>query len=219
MVHDMNMQLIACDEVLSTTRAVRRRLDLQRRVDREVLVECAELAIQAPTGMNSQGWRFLFLVDAARKRPVAEFYRRGYRAYKDAGGPQFAPGDPRAKVRDHLLFSQDHLAEHLEEVPVLLIPLVEGRLPEQPTTHLMASFFGSIIPAVWSFMLAARARGLGTAWTTSHLRFEREVAEALGVPFDRFTQVALIPIAYADHRAFKPAQRLPLEPLLHWDSW
>jgi nitroreductase len=215
---DMNTGMLD-DGVLFTTRAVRRRLDLDRAVPRDVLLDCVAAAVQAPSGMDRQGWCFLFVSDPERKRAIAELYRRGYQAYQESGGPQFPPGDPRSCRRDVMLASQDHLALRLQDVPTLLVPLIEGRLPESPTTHLTASFYGSILPAVWSFMLAARARGIGTAWTTTHLRHEREVASVLGVPYERYTQVALIPVAYADQRAFKPGPRLPLDSFVRWERW
>ena len=77
----------------------------------------------------------------------------------------------------------------------------------------------SIVPATWSFMLAARARGLGTCWTTFHLAHEREAAELLGIPYEAATQAALIPVAYTKGTDFKPGPRKPLGEVIHWDRW
>jgi len=117
-----------------------------------------------------------------------------------------------------ILEASTHLADHIHEVPVFVIPCVQGRLEGQPNA-LVASVFGSIIPAAWSFMLAARSRGLGTVWTTFHLIHEREVAEILEIPYDEVTQVALIPVAYTVGTDFKPGRRKPLDSMVHWESW
>ncbi len=207
------------DRLLSTTRAVRKRLDFARPVPRQLLEECLAAAIQAPTGSNRQGWQFLFLTEAEPKRVVAEHYGRSYDRYRSLPGPEYPPGDIRAERRQRLIDSSDYLRRRMHEVPAMLIPLHEGRLPEPASTQVSAGFYGSILPAVWSFMLAARARGLGSVWTTLHLRYEREVAEALGIPFERYTQVALVPVGYYTGADFSPAPRIPLESVCHWESW
>jgi nitroreductase len=215
----MAIDLKAADELLTTTRSVRKRLDLTRPVPAELLEECIEIALQAPTGSNSQGWQFLFVTDAAKKRALADLYRKAFLPYvnrKDQ--PQYAEGDPRAAQRPRVLDSAMVLVEHLHEVPVHFIPLIEGRVENAPA-FAQASVYGSILPAVWSFMLAARARGLGSAWTTLHLPYEKEAAELLGVPFERFTQVALLPVAYFTGSGFSRAPRLPGKRLTHWDRW
>ena len=215
----MAIDLKAADELLTTTRSVRKRLDLARPVPPELLEECIEIALQAPTGSNSQGWQFLFVTDAAKKRALADLYKKAFLPYvnrKDQ--PQYAEGDPRAAQRPRVLDSAMFLVEHLHEVPVHFIPLIEGRVENAPA-FAQASVYGSILPAVWSFMLAARARGLGSAWTTLHLPYEKEAAELLGIPFERFTQVALLPVAYFTGTSFSRAQRIPGKRLTHWDRW
>jgi len=207
------------DKVLSTTRAVRKRLDFDRPVSREVLLECLELAVQAPTGSNRQGWQFLFLTDPEPKRIVADYYAKSYDRYRNLPGPTFAAGDVRGDRREKVVSSSDYLRQRMHEVPAMLLPLHEGRLPEGAPTQVSAGFYGSILPAVWSFMLAARARGLGTTWTTLHLKYEQEVAEALGIPYERFTQVALIPIGHFTGDDFKPAARIPMETITHFERW
>lgn len=213
------MTELTADTMLATTRAVRRRLDFERPVPRELLLECLDLALQAPTGGNRQQWQFLFLTDPARKQVVAGYYGRSYDRYRNLPPPQFDPADIRAQRRERVVQSSDYLRQRMHEVPAMLIPLHEGRLPENATTQVSAGFYGSILPAVWSFMLAARARGLGTAWTTLHLRFEEEVARELGIPYEKYTQVALIPIGYFTGEELKPAARIPLETVTHFDSW
>jgi nitroreductase len=199
------------DELLSTTRAVRRRLDLERPVEREVLEECLQLAQQAPTASYSQNWHFVVVTDAAKRAALGELWRQVAYPYLERGGPR----EGRMKrVGDAVV----HLAEHIHEVPVHVIPCVQGRYEGKPNP-LVAAMFGSIVPAAWSFMLAARARGLGSVWTTFHLLHEREAAEILGIPYDDVTQVALIPVAYTIGTEFKPGARKALDTMVHWDSW
>ncbi|HEX6676689.1 MAG TPA: nitroreductase family protein [Actinomycetes bacterium] len=202
------------DELLSTTRAVRRRLDVTRPVEREVLEECLRLAQQAPTASYAQNWHFVVVTDAGERAALGELWR-------DVAGPYLeyraaaAAADPRvARIGEGVR----HLAAHIHEVPVHVIPCVEGRTDGKPGAA-QASRWGSIIPAAWSFMLAARARGLGTAWTTFHLRHERKAAEILGIPYDKVMQAAMIPVAYTVGTDFKPAARKPLDTMVHWDRW
>jgi nitroreductase len=213
------MDLAAADELLTTTRSVRKRLDLSREVPPAVLQECIEIALQAPTGSNSQGWQFVFVTDPEKKRALADLYRETFEAYVTRQDqPSYGAEDTRTVQRPKVLASANHLARHLHEVPVHLIPCIEGRVEGAPA-FAQASVYGSILPAVWSFMLAARARGIGSAWTTLHLAREQEAAEILGIPFDRFTQVALLPVAYFTGEGFKPAPRLPGRELTHWNTW
>ena len=209
------------DELLATTRAVRKRLDLGRPVERSVLEECLALAQQAPTGSNQQHWGFVVVTDPATRKGLAELYRRGADAYRSN------PNSPRNRIiedpwlrttYERIRASSDYLVDHLQEVPVHVIPCIRGR-PEQLPLHAQAGLWGSILPAVWSFMLAARSRGLGTCWTTFHLFAEREAAALLGIPYDQVAQTALIPVAYAQGTDFRPAPRLPLDRMVHWDRW
>ncbi len=197
------------DQLLSTTRTVRKRLDLTRPVERELLDECLDLAFQAPTGGNMQGWHFVLVTDAVSKKALADLYRTSKSENDPASVP---PGQERSMA------ASAYLAAHLENVPVLVIPCIEGRTENMPFLQ-QAVTWGSIMPAAWSFMLAARARGLGTAWTTLHLRYEREVADLLGIPFERYTQAALITVGFHTGGEFKPAERIPLEPITHWETW
>jgi nitroreductase len=196
------------DELLSTTRAVRRRLDLTRPVARELLEECVRLAVQAPTSTNTQNWHFLIVTEAAPRAALADLYRRSWTVYNDGRSPGEASADTGSR----------HLAMHLQDVPAHVIPCITGR-PEGLAPADLAWFYGSIIQAGWSFQLAARARGLGGVWTTHHLDYEREAAEVLGIPFDEVTQVALIPVAHTVGTDFRPARRRPLETVLHWEGW
>ncbi|MGE5688991.1 MAG: nitroreductase family protein [Pseudomonadota bacterium] len=201
------------DELLSTTRAVRRRLDLTRPVEREVLEECLRLAQQAPTASYRQDWHFVVVTDPGKRAALGELWRSVAVQYLGARSSASAQG---ATAR--LLASVEHLIEHIHEVPVHVIPCVEGRTDGKPAAA-QASKWGSIVPAAWSFMLACRSRGLGTAWTTFHLRHEREAAELLGIPYDEVMQAALIPVAYTLGTDFKPGRRAPLETIVHWDGW
>lgn len=212
------MDLATVDKLLTTTRAVRKRLDLEKPVPAALLEECLEIAIQAPTGSNSQNWQFVFVTDPGRREALAELYRRAFDPYVNrADRPDYGEEDPRSRQMPRVLESAKYLAAHLQEVPVHLIPCVEGRVENAPAWA-QASFYGSILPAVWSFMLAARARGLGTAWTTLHLPFEKEAAELLGIP-ESVTQCALVPVAFFKGEDFKPAKRLPVREVVHWNAW
>ena len=209
----MNFDLSMTDELLGTTRAVRKRLDLTQPVPRSLINECLELAVQAPTGSNSQGWRWIVVEDADQRRALADIYRRGAEPY--LGTAEENTSDPQTK---RVFNSAVYLMEHLHEVPVHLIPCLQGK-PEDPIPLTAASgLYGSIYPAIWSFQLAARARGLGTALTTLHLVHEREAAEVLGLP-DDVLQVALIPVAYSIGTDFKRADRPPVAEITHWDRW
>ena len=202
---------LTTEELLSTTRAVRKRLDLERPVEREVLEECLQLAQQAPTASYSQNWHFVVVTEAGKRAALGELWRQVAYPYLARGGER---SGQLARIGDAVV----HLAEHIHEVPVHVIPCVRGRYEGKPNP-LVASMFGSIIPAAWSFMLAARSRGLGSVWTTFHLMHEHEAAEILGIPYEEVTQVALIPVAYTKGTDFKPGKRRPLDTMVHWDGW
>ncbi|HEY2200939.1 MAG TPA: nitroreductase family protein [Solirubrobacteraceae bacterium] len=206
------------EELLTTTRSVRRRLDLTRNVPRDLLVECVETASQAPTGSNRQQWHWLIVTDPDKRSFIGECYRKSWYAYAVGSRPTFEPEDPRAERQERVQTSARFLADHMGEVPALVIACIEGRA-EGRDNLAMAGLYGSILPAAWSFMLAARLRGLGSAYTTLHLAYEREVAERLGLPFERITQAALLPVAYFTGEDFLRAARIPLEDILHWDEW
>lgn len=213
----MTLNLTA-DEVLTTTRSVRKRLDFDRPVPREVLMECLDIALQAPTGSNSQGWQWVFVEDDEKKKAIADIYRIAATPYLDAPKPQY--GDSRDERTPKVVDSAKYLNDHLHEVPVMLIPCLEGR-PDGAPAGMSAGFWGSLMPAVWSFMLALRSRGLGSAWTSLHLMGdgEQKTAELLGIPFDKYSQGGLFPIAYTKGTDFKKAKRLPAEELTHWNTW
>ncbi|MBO0703011.1 MAG: nitroreductase family protein, partial [Candidatus Dormibacteraeota bacterium] len=207
------------DELLTTTRSVRRRLDLTRPVPRELVEECVEIATQAPTGSNRQDYGFVCISEPDRKRAIAELYGRGFDAYAAAPGPAYAEGDVRGGAASRVRSSSQYLRDHLAEVPWLVIPVIHRRLREGAGTAEQAGLYGSILPAFWSFMLAARARGLGTVLTTLHLPFEREAAEVLGIPFGEVTQVGMTPLGYYRGQGFRPAARIPLDGVVHWERW
>jgi len=214
------MDIATVDHLLTTTRTVRKRLDLNRPVDLEVIHECLEIAIQAPSGSNVQGWRFLIVTDEEKRLQIADYYRRAWGAYVSQvrlPSSGFDPDHPRVSRAGKVLDSATYLAENMHRVPVLIIPCIKGRVENQPQVA-QASQYGSILPATWSLMLALRSRGIGAAWTSLHLHYEKEVGELLGIPKD-FTQAALLPVAYYTGDDFRPAKRIPARELTYINSW
>ncbi|MFS4093822.1 nitroreductase family protein [Streptomyces sp. AF1A] len=205
---------LTCEELLTTTRCVRRGLDLDRAVDPELVKDCLRIALQAPNGNNRQNWRWILVTDPHRRAQIAEVYRAAFHDRNAAAlkRPGQLPEPARA-----VLASARSLADRLHRVPVLVIPCLElpdGRLP--PGNQ--AGLWGSLLPAAWNYALAARSRGLVTAWTAVHLDREREVADLLGLP-PTVRQGALLPTAYPLRASFRPGPRLPLEHVLHLDGW
>src|SRR5215470_12746406 len=204
---------LSLDELLTTTRSVRKRLDLTRPVEPEVIRECLEIALQAPTASNSQSWHFVVVTDPEPREALATLYRKGAEQYRALMAPMFqkraASSEQDATAVARLTDSGQYLIDHLHEVPVHVIPCIWGRTDHMPTVA-QAGLWGSIMPA-------ARSRGLGTSLTSFHLFFEQEAAQVLGIPYEKVTQAALIPVAYTLGTDFKPAPRKPLEPVLHWD--
>lgn len=213
---------LTVDEVLTTTRTVRKRLDLTRPVPRSVVEECMTLALQAPNGSNNQSFEYVIVEDAAMRAKVADIYRQGMQHFIDmiAADPSIysARDIGRATRREQMSVSTAYLNEHMHEVPLLVIPTLKGRM-EGENVFYQASTWGSIWPTTWSFMLALRSRGLGSALTTVHLWKEREMAELLGIPFADYTQSGLIPVAYTIGTDFKPGERVPAATVMHWDRW
>lgn len=215
-----NLRLSA-DEVLTTTRAVRKRLDLTRPVEQEVIEDCMRVAIQAPSGRNRQQWDFVFVRDRRLRAEVADIWRRGLVSGYGAGsGPVPTRMDFGSDEWARIAGSLDHLATHLHEVPLLLIPCL--RVSDRSILadiRGQAGNWGSVLPAFWNFMLAARERGLGTAWTTAHLSYEEEMADLLGIPFCTVVQGGLTPVAYTVGTDFKPGPRADAATFTHWDRW
>jgi nitroreductase len=215
----MTIDHVATDKLLTTTRSVRKRLDLTREVEPQVIQDCIDIAMQAPTGTNAQNWAFVVITDPDKKKFIADAYRNGGEMMAGSGyPPPLEPGDPREHVMPKVMESAGYLGEILEQVPVFVIACVRGRVESVPMVIAQASTYGSILPAAWSFMLALRSRGLGTAWTTIHLFQEKPISELLGIP-DDWTQTVLFPVAYYTGDDFKPAHRLPSDTMTHWDSW
>jgi len=206
------------DELLTTTRTVRKRLDLTRPVPLDLIRECLTIAMQAPSGSNRQGWHWMVVTDAAQRAAIGAVYRRATEAYlasPRSASRLFAEDPDRAAVQRRVGDSVAYLGERMGEVPVHVIPCIHA---DQLPAGNQAALWGSILPATWSFMLAARARGLGTAWTTLHLAHEADVAEILGLP-DGIRQAALVPTAFTVGTDFRPAARAPLDDVLHVDTW
>jgi nitroreductase len=203
------------DALLTATRTVRRRLDFDRPVERSVVEECARRAFQAPTGANSQGWGWVFVDDPPTKERMAEIYRAGF---TDHANREKVDESPPHASNARMSVSVRYLADNMHRAPVLLVPTIDRRFGRS-TTFQQASKWGSILPAVWSFMLALRSRHLGSAWTTIHLYREGEMAELLGIPFPEHTQAGLFPIAYTIGSDFHPADRELSEKRIFWNRW
>ncbi len=203
------------DRLLTTTRAVRKRLDLTKPVPRELILDCIRVATQAPAGGNVQRWRWLVIDDPDLKLGLADLYRKAYQPYM-AAQRQAVERVGGAENIGAIMDSSDHLAQILHEVPALVIPCSLGT--PVGSQGMVSGFYGSILPAVWNFMLAARSRGLGTAWTTLHLEFEAEARQLLGIP-ETVTQVALTPVAYYTGDTFKPGMRRAAEEITYFNGW
>ena len=199
------------DRLLATTRSVRRRLDLARPVEPEVILECLDLAVQAPTASGVQRWRWMIVTDPDKRAVLADLYREGNVEF------QRMMAGRGAHESEAFYESANFLIDHLQEVPVHVVPCIEGRAEGRGAEGAVA-LYASIMPAAWSFMLALRSRGLGSVWTTLHVSREQEAAELLGIP-DDVTQVGLLPVAYTLGTQFKAANRQPAEEVTYWNTW
>jgi nitroreductase len=208
------------DQLLTTTRTVRRRLDFDRPVDATLIEECIEVALQAPSGSLKQNWHWVVVGDPAIKKRIGDVYHDSWIENLANGRmPHYDVGDPRERRLSRVMESASYLADNLGRAPWLVIPCGTGRTLDNPNLLQQSRFWGSMLPAMWSFMLAARARGLGCAWTTEHLKREEEIAELLGIPYPEVTQCALFPVAYSIGTEFKRADRISGAELTHWDRW
>ena len=207
-------------QLLTTTRSVRKRLDFTKSISRRLLEDCLKLALQAPNGSNMNTWQWLIIDDKNTISSIAKIYNDAMDDYVallgDAVGDNYMGAD--IPGFEKINQSVDYLRENLTQAPAILIPLMSGRV-ENAGVFMQASSYGSIIQAVWSFFLALRSHGLGSAWTTAHLWREQELAELLGIPFEKYTQVGLFPIAYTIGTDFKPAYRKPVEEVLSWNHF
>ncbi len=206
----MKLDVGMCDELLGTTRSVRKRLDLNRIVPRKLIDECLRLAIQAPTGSNSQTWRWVIVDDADVRIKLAELYRRNAEPYLRSAVSNVPEGQTKRVFESAL-----YLMDHLHEVPIHVIPCILGRVQNGP---IGAGFYASIYPAVWNFQLALRARGLGSCLTTLHLGSADEAARLLNIPAN-VTQVALLPVAWTIGTSFKRAARNPIDSISYWNQF
>ena len=202
------MDLASIDHVLTTTRSVRKRLDTTREVDMSVVRECIDLAIQAPDGGNLGKYHFLVITDPEKRATIASYYKKSFDAYL---------GTQKENYAGRIYDSASHLAENFKDVPVHILTCTEGRV-DTLGPMMQAGRYGSILPATWSLMLALRSRGIGAAWTTLHLAYEKEIADLLDIPHD-VTQGALLPVAYYTGKDFKPGKRIPAEQRIYYDGW
>lgn len=214
------------DEVLTTTRAVRRRLDLTRPVPRPIVEECIDLARQAPIAENVEQCRFVVVDDAAARRAVADVYRHAAQDFvltplAKRAQQRAESGEPpreREPRFERIMASALYLFEHFDEIPALVLVGSEGRPPREGVGAYASGFYGSIYPTVWSFQLALRSRGLGSSLTCIHLHYADELTAALELP-ENFVQVALLPVGYTLGLEFRAAPRLPRGDVVHWNGW
>ena len=227
---NIDLDLRICDTLLTTTRSIRKRLDLSRPVPPELIEECLEVAVQSPSATNTQKWRFVVIRDAEKRAGIARLYKQAFESYWEQAddatygttGPASTPEGARGKPPPYnslqrMIDSAVYLVDHLHEVPVHVLFCIEDQVRDVPLFD-QATAYGSILPAAWSFMLAARARGLGCCWTTVHLTHADEAAKLLNIP-DTVTQCVLLPVAYYTGTDFKAARRIPASQLTHWDTW
>ena len=211
------------DQLLTTTRAVRKRLDFSRPVEDSVIRECVEVAMQSPSGSNNMTMQFVVVRDEAKRKAIGEVYRQCYEIYRSLDGIYIGSidkGDLAENAQQsRSASSADFLGERMGDAPVLILACNAGSRVEGAPAMMAASMMGNVLPAMWSFMLAARARGLGTAWTTVHLMMEQQVADIVGIPFDTVQQACLSPLAYTVGTDFKPAVRPAADSIIHWDTW
>lgn len=212
---------LSADDVLNTTRAVRKRLDFSRPVDDDLIRECVSTAMQAPSGSNNMTMQFVVVKDAAKRAAIGEVYKQCWAIYESL--PAFAgkiskDGEAGRAQQERVVDSATYLSEHMAEAPALVIGCTAGRVDGAPAM-MAASSMGNILPGMWSFMLAARARGLGTAWTTIALMMEKEIADIVGLPFDDVQQACLTPLAHTVGTDFKRAARPEPDTIIHWDTW
>ncbi len=215
---DTSLDLAVCDKLLTTTRSIRKRLDLTRPVPPELLEECLTVAAQSPSATNTQLWRFVVVTDPKTRAGLANLYKKGFELYwAEADAASYGATGKESVETQKMIDSAVYLVNHLHEVPVHVLFCIE-----QPVNGVsvfeQATAYGSIIPAAWSFMLAARARGLGCCWTTVHLKQADEAAQLLGLP-DTVNQCVLLPVAYYIGAGFKVAPRISVKELTHWDTW
>ena len=223
------LELSSIDRLLTTTKAVRKRLDLSRPVPRDVVVECLRLACHAPNASNAQEWRWIVVDDPEQRKRVAEVYRAAIapRVNQMLQAKQAAGDAAGVRISESILY----LADRLHEVPVLVIPCYDVGAavrryrawiadpgPQGLSTQMDSGMFASILPAVWSFQLALRSRGLGSVLTTAHQLDQPAMAKVLGLP-DSWFQVALIPVAYTLGKDFKPPPRKSVEEVVVWNRY
>ena len=213
---------LSVHDVLTTTRSVRRRLDFDRPVDDDLIRECLEYAVQAPTGSNRQGWRFVVVTDPEKRAGLADLYRQGWDRYVGMAGSVAAlatdENSEGGAQQMRVMRSAAYLAENMHLVPAMVIPCLPGRIDRSGFGA--ASSLASIIPSAWSFMLGARERGLGTCWTSIHLMFEEEASKLLDIPYETVSQVALITVGHTIGTDFQPATREGgADAVTSWNGW
>ena len=215
----MSLLELGLDELLSTTRAVRKRLDFTKPVPDDLIRECVAMALQAPSGGNVISMRFVVIRDPATVAAVAGVYAQCWEIYTTL--PTFAGArkdlsEERQAQQNRVVDSATYLAEHMGKAPALVIGCLKTERAEGVPLSQAAGALGNVLPAMWNFMLAARARGLGTAWTTIHLMMEQAVAEILDLDYDNLQQVCLTPVAYTQGTDFKPAGRPDPDKVIDW---
>ena len=198
------LDLASIDTVLSTARSVRRRLDFDRPVEAATILDCIDIATQAPTGLGGESWRFVVVLDSYRKRRLAEVYRTVLYELAEQRGLEIKP-------------TQEALVARLHQVPAMILVCSMAPAPEGEVAAQVA-YYGSILPAAWSLMLALRARQLGATWTTLLSSRQQEVGKILQMPEDAVLTV-MLPVAYTKNARLARADRAPARQVTFWDTW
>lgn len=198
------IDLDSVDTVLATARSVRRKLDFERPVPRQVILDCIDIATQAPTGLGGESWRFLVVMEAERKRALAELYREVLEELSRARGVEIKP-------------TQRALVARLHEIPAMILVCSTAEGPSEAISGQVA-YYGSVLPAAWSLMLALRARQLGATWTTLLASRQQEVADILAMP-ETVVNTVMLPVAYTRGAKLRRADRRPAHEVTFWDGW
>jgi nitroreductase len=180
----------------------------------DVIWALLDAAIRGPSGGNQQSWGWVVVTDPATKATIAGWYREGWQKTYGHRRDEILAADPSTAAMSRRSFlAAEHLAEHLEDAPVWIFPVL--RHAAGGTSPRLGS---SIYGAVQQLILAARAYGIGTTLTTLYSGHENDVRELLGLPADAMT-MALLPLGYPAQGRWAEPKRHPVDSVVHWNRW